>query len=165
MPDEEETSNREDPQQRPDDLGKLPQDEPGGEPPADPSRDPNKVMLAGFLADSSRIGYQRLYLTTELTDYIEFREEDVARSEPVPPEQSSVGGTRIWLDPDAIVERTRIQTRQVQARFLQGDLMTNFWAGMDEVSGGAGVEGLVGEGEDPAESLPFICPNSITHCG
>jgi hypothetical protein len=92
----------------------------------DPSQYQSVTVLAGFLGKSTRVGYWRLYLTSQLNEYVEFREEDVVHTQPIPPEQSPLGGTLIWLRRDATVHHTHITSRQVQAEFLQGHITSRF---------------------------------------
>jgi hypothetical protein len=61
----------------------------------DPSQPaPRTRVLGGLLGNSPKDGYWRLYLTSELDDYVEFAEEDVLHSEPMPKEQPPVVPTR-----------------------------------------------------------------------
>jgi hypothetical protein len=69
----------------PDDLGQDPFVERRR---LDPSQRPEPVReLVGFLGESDREGYLRLYFTRELDYYAEFRTEDVIFSEPFPADQ------------------------------------------------------------------------------
>jgi hypothetical protein len=80
----------------------------------DPSQPPEALrILEGFLGESDRENYRRLYFTRELDFYTEFRVEDVVFSEPIPPDQPPFLGqqaTRVGIRRDAIVEyaRTRV---------------------------------------------------------
>jgi hypothetical protein len=86
----------------------------------DPSHVPDVRVVAGFLGNTTREGYWRLYLTADLTTYIEFRQEDVVHSEQLKPEDSPLGGTVVWIKRDANVRRIRTTSREAQADFLQG---------------------------------------------
>jgi hypothetical protein len=81
------------------------------------------VSLTGLLGRSAREGYWRLYFSSSLKSYAEFKEEEVLYSVKVPREQPPFAGleaTRVWLRHDAEVEYTRTESRRVQARGLQG---------------------------------------------
>jgi hypothetical protein len=51
------------------------------------------------------------------------------RTQPVQQEQSSLGGTIVWLQAGKILQHTRVVTRQVQAEFLFGRITSGFMAG------------------------------------
>jgi hypothetical protein len=66
--------------------------------------------MTGFLGDSDRPGFRRLYFTRDLTAYAEFRGEDVLHIARIPPEESPFRGeeaTRVTLRRDATVDYTR----------------------------------------------------------
>ena len=92
----------------------------------DPSQPPPpNVALEGLLGRSIREGYWRLYFSSGLERYAEFKEEDVLHSEKIPQEQLPFAGlqaTKVWVRHDAEVEYTRAESRRVQAEFLQGGL-------------------------------------------
>ena len=94
----------------------------------DPSQGPNAVALTGWLGKSTRDGYWRLYFTPQLDEYVEFKEEDVLRSQSLGSEQTE-GRTTLWVKRGASLEHTRTASRQVQAEFLKGELAASFLAG------------------------------------
>jgi hypothetical protein len=66
--------------------------------PADPAQ--LGLTLAGFLGDSHRDGYRRLYFDLGMTSFVEFRVEDVAAESTVPPDSAPFVGeqtTRVTL--------------------------------------------------------------------
>ena len=68
------------------------------------------VALAGLLGDSDRAGRRRLYLTTRLDYFAEFRTADVVAVEDVPPTTAPFPGldaTRVLLAGDAAVDWVR----------------------------------------------------------
>jgi len=75
------------------------------------------TVFEGLLGKSTRQGYWRLYFTSELNDYVEFREGDVLSSEKIPLERSRLGleSTRVWIRRDAAIDRTRTQSLQAHA--------------------------------------------------
>ena len=65
--------------------------------------------MLGFLGDSDRPGFRRLYFTRDLDYYAEFRTDDVVRIESIPADQPPFPGdeaTRLTLRRDATVEYT-----------------------------------------------------------
>jgi hypothetical protein len=80
----------------------------------DPAKPPERTLeLVGFLGDSDREGFRRLYFTRELDYFAEFRLEDVADLQDIPAEQHPFMGeqaTRVSLRRDAVVDYTRTRT-------------------------------------------------------
>lgn len=73
----------------------------------------NDVTLTGLLGDSDRAGRRRLYLTTRLDYYVEFRTDEVLGVEDVAPDEPPFPGldaTRVTLPPDAAVDWVRRTT-------------------------------------------------------
>jgi hypothetical protein len=87
------------------------------------------ICLVGFIGESSQAGMWRLYLGPELNEYVEFTEEDVRNIEPIPEEQSSLGGTQVWLRATTTLRYTRITSQQIQADFLQGAITSGYMQG------------------------------------
>ena len=63
------------------------------------------MAIEGLLGKSTREEYWRLYFSSEVNDYIEFKEGDVLASESIPKEQSRLGleSTKVWLNRNAMV--------------------------------------------------------------
>jgi hypothetical protein len=80
----------------------------------DPSRPAQPVLtFSGFLGDSDRAGFRRLYFTRGLDYYAEFRSEDVVETASIPADQAPFAGldaTRLTLKRDATVDYTRTRT-------------------------------------------------------
>ena len=73
------------------------------------------VRMSGFLGDSDRPGFRRLYFTRDLDYYADFRVDDVLQIEPIPAEERPFRGdqaTRVTIRRDATVEYTRTHTAQ-----------------------------------------------------
>jgi hypothetical protein len=93
----------------------------------DPSQPaPDVASLVGFLGKASGSGRWRLYLSAELNEFVEIAEADIVASESIATERNPLGGTRLWIKRDAKLPYTRIESRQVQAEFLQGKITENF---------------------------------------
>jgi hypothetical protein len=80
----------------------------------DPAQPPAPTArMLGFLGDSYRPGFRRLYFTRDLDYYAEFRADDVLQMDSIPADQPPFPGdeaTRLTLRRDATVEYTRIRT-------------------------------------------------------
>ena len=96
------------------DLGSRPQDPFVERLRPDPSEPPTRVMvLDGLLGDSDRPGFRRLYFTSELDHYAEFRADQVLSVETLPADRPPFPGqesTRVTLPRDATVDYTRTRT-------------------------------------------------------
>jgi hypothetical protein len=113
----------------------------------DPSQPPEAVrILEGFMGESDREGYRRLYFTHELDYYTEFRVGDVVFSETIPPDQPPFLGqqaTRVGLRRDATVEYARTRAPRPVDEF---DLDVRFGALREQLQ-------------------PEYRPPSTKHCG
>ena len=92
----------------------------------DPSQPPTPtVSLLGLFGRSAKEGFWRLYFSSSLGRYAEFKEEDVLNSVKVPralPPFLGMEATRVWIRADAEIEYTRTESRKVRATGLQGGL-------------------------------------------
>lgn len=86
----------------------------------DPTNIPDVRVLAGFLGKTNRKNHWRLYLTTNLTNYVEFDQDDVVHSEQLEGDEYPLGGTVIWINRDANLQHMQLTSREAQADFLQG---------------------------------------------
>jgi hypothetical protein len=89
---------------------------------SDPATPPDVTVIKGFLGESHRPGYWRLYLSPDLKSYVEIAESDILHSQEVSENQSALGGTLLWVKKGASLEHTRTVSKQVQAEFLSGDV-------------------------------------------
>jgi hypothetical protein len=75
------------------------------------------VRCRGYLGDSGRAGFARLYFSlNDLSKYIEFREEAVLHVHEVPENVMAGGAVSIWLK--SSIEVRAVRTRTMQARLL-----------------------------------------------
>src|SRR2546430_3755462 len=68
---------------------------------SDPAAPPDTIRLVGFLGKSSRDGYWRLYLTSQLNEYVECHEDDIVHTQSLATEQNPLAGTMAWIKRDA----------------------------------------------------------------
>src|SRR5471030_179154 len=80
----------------------------------DPGNHQPTIQLTGWLGKGTKEGFWRLYLTPQLNEYVQFADKDVVHTQPVPEDQSSLGGTMVWLDAGTMLEHMQIVKRQVQ---------------------------------------------------
>jgi len=64
---------------------------------------PDTTVLQGILGRSDKEGYWRVYFSSSLKEYVEFKAEDALYSDPISKEESPLGveATRVWLKQDA----------------------------------------------------------------
>jgi hypothetical protein len=146
---------------------------------SDPSNPPETKMLIGLVGASSQEGFSRLYLSTNLSDYVEISEEDVLWSKSLQTPENPLGGTAIWVRADAnltVIRRVAAERGQVSAesppaaeaaeRFLTGSITARFFTGASASvsssgrfstgTGGGGGGGL--KSVPPVEScVPSLC--------
>ena len=119
---------------------------------SDPAAVPGVRALAGFLGKSTRDGCWRLYLSPDLSDYLEIPEEAILHHKPLDAQQSALGGTIIWIKEGTRIVHTRDESRgtqadpqqsidAVQANFLRGNIAGSFLeqAAIRTIAGGGGV--------------------------
>ena len=68
---------------------------------SDPKNVPDVMMLIGYLGDSSEEGHERLYLSRDLTNYVEIPKAAILHQAPLPKEQDAYGGVTVWVKKDA----------------------------------------------------------------
>lgn len=90
----------------------------------DPKNPPNTLLLKGFIGASSEEGHIRLYLDTELSDYIEIPEAAILFSQDVPQEKSPLGGSYVWIQRDTPLVHGPVVAERPRASFLEGRIMT-----------------------------------------
>ena len=95
---------------------------------SDPSQQQSLTVLSGFLGQSQRAGYWRLYLTPTMDEYVEIPEEDIVHSQSLEPSQSALSETMVWVRSGASLQYTRTMSHQIQAEFLKGPITTGFRA-------------------------------------
>ena len=127
----------------------------------DPTVMPDVRMLAGFLGQSPRKGYWRLYLTLELNEYVEFSAEDCLHSQPLRTEQNPLGGTIVWIKRDAKLQHTRATPTRTQAEFLQGEVMQRF---LPEIGKEGGVKGADDSGGMRPIPISFQWLSNLSCC-
>jgi hypothetical protein len=96
----------------------------------DPAQLPDVLCIVGLLGRSDRAGAWRLYLTADLTHYIEVDEADVLHARPVGSPEDAFGGQAVWVKRTAKLQHSVATTSlRAQTEFLRGDVGTAFTAG------------------------------------
>src|SRR3982074_2519002 len=89
---------------------------------ADPNKPQDTLLLTGFLGASSEPDHTRVYLDETLEDYIDIANSDIVHTEPLPKEQSPLGGAYIWVKKDADVVFGKAGGERRKAKFLEGPI-------------------------------------------
>ena len=89
---------------------------------SDPADVPDARIVIGLPGRSSRTGHTRVYLTLDLSEYLEIADEDVLHAQDMDAPEAPLRGTAIWIRRSAQVVHTRSGPQQAQAEFLGGDL-------------------------------------------
>lgn len=88
----------------------------------DPSQPPDVGLLTGYLGKSSRPGHSRLYLTLELSSYVDIPDADILHTQSLKNDGNLLGGTLVWVNRDADLKSTTTTGREMQADFLRGSI-------------------------------------------
>lgn len=94
----------------------------------DPGQVPETQTLSGYVGRSDRPGYWRLYLSAELDEFVECREDDVLHTEKSSADQGPLGNTMVWIKRDARLLHSQPTSRPAQGDFLVGDITRDFLA-------------------------------------
>jgi len=152
----------------------------------DPKNPGDALLITGFLGASSEPEHTRIYFDASLTRYVDAATSDILHTEPLPKEQSPLGGSYIWLKRDAEVLFGKAGTDRAKAKFFEGPVMAAYgnqfggtagpaaggfeaaagWGGFGGYGGGGGFGGGGGGAIFSApvvcQPSPF-CPPSVHH--
>jgi len=96
---------------------------------SDPNRPPDTILLCGFLGASSEEQHTRIYFDAQLTNYVELPNDAILHTAPLPPEQSQLGGSYVWIKQDAQITFGKPSGTRTKARFFEGAIMQQFGPG------------------------------------
>ena len=107
----------------------------------DPKNAGDVVLVTGFLGDSSKPGHTRIYWDASMSSYIDAEEADILHTEPLPKEQSPLGGSYIWLKRTARGLSGGPAGNAMTGKFFEGPLMAAYGS---QFGGGAAPAGVAG---------------------
>lgn len=147
----------------------LQQDEVVRELVPDPGNPPETRMLVGLLGASSRKGYSRLYLSLNLSDYIEIPEGDVLWAKSLQTPENPLGGSAVWVHADSelvVIRRAAapppptevVATAGATERFLTGSITARFFTGASASSAAPGIFAAGGGGGGGGGGLKSVPP-------
>jgi hypothetical protein len=136
---------------------------------ADPKNAGDAVLATGFLGDSSDSNHIRIYWDASMASYIDVAAEDIIHTEPLPKEQSPLGGSYIWLKRSAFGLSAGQGGNPMTGRFFEGPLM----AAYGQQFGGAAAATPAAAAQLPSLTCTYapgcwyswgFCP-TFFHCG
>jgi len=86
----------------------------------DPKNVPDVMLLYGYLGASSEEDHHRLYLSQDLTNYVEVPKKAVLHQMAAPKEQDPHGGVTVWVKKDAALIYKMAPAAQALAHFFAG---------------------------------------------
>jgi hypothetical protein len=118
---------------------------------SDPKNVPDVTLLTGYLGTSSEEGHERLYLSPDLTNYVEIPKAAILHQAPLPKEQDAHGGVTLWVQKDAALQYKMAPAAQALANYFAGAIQ-------------AGAQGAAAA---PARAPTVFCPTHFcrTHVG
>jgi hypothetical protein len=122
-----------------------------------PAQTPAGVTsFIGLLGASPKEGYWQLYLTLDMSRWVEIKETDIVHTEQLPPDRSpfgSLGGTQVFVKQDASVTTSQTMSQTHQA----GEAADEFDLDIQLGSGSASAQVPIKTG--------FTCPDSTCRTG
>ena len=86
----------------------------------DPKHVPDVMLLNGYLGASSEEGHERLYLSLDLSSYVEIPSAAILHRATVPNEQDSNGAVTLWVKKDAALHYKMAPAAQALADYFAG---------------------------------------------
>src|SRR5262245_16356865 len=120
----------------------------------DPKNPGQCLLLTGFLGASSESKQTRIYWDPSLSSYVDVDTADIIHSEPLPKEQSPLGGSYIWVKRSAEVSMGSASGSTAKGKFFQGPLMTAYGGMFGDAAAASTAAMQVGFG---AVSVGQIC--------
>src|SRR6266481_3275541 len=105
----------------------------------DPAQPADTIWLTGFLGPSSEAGHTRVYSDPSFETYVDVPTDAIIHTEPLPKDQSPLGGSYVWIKKDAEVLHGKVGTERKKAKFLEGPIQQAFAAQAAAAAPGAGV--------------------------
>ena len=103
---------------------------------SDPKNVPDVMLLYGYVGASSEEGHDRLYLSPDLTNYVEVPQDAVLHQMAAPKEQDPHGGVTLWVKKDAALIYKMSPAAQALAHYFAGAVQ----AGAGQAAGAAAVQ-------------------------
>jgi hypothetical protein len=95
----------------------------------------NLVVIWGFPAKSDREDWDRLYLSLNFNEYIEFPHSGLVHVEDAGGPDNPFSGAVIWLRHDVPIEHVKAQSIDMQRGFLQGGIAGSLMGSAQNIVG------------------------------
>jgi hypothetical protein len=118
---------------------------------SDPKNVPDVTLLTGYLGASSEEGHERLYLSPDLTNYVEIPKAAILHQAPLPKEQDAHGGVTLWVKKDAALQYKMAPAAQALANYFAGAIQ-------------AGAQGALGAAAARPHVTIGACGHVTQHC-
>jgi hypothetical protein len=122
----------------------------------DPKNVPDVMLLTGYLGASSEEAHERLYLSPDLTNYVEIPNTAILHQAPLPKEQDAHGGVTLWVRKDAALQYKMAPAAQALANYFAGAIQ----------AAAQGAPGGAGAAAGPRATIGVHCAtfNCSLHC-
>ena len=87
---------------------------------SDPKNVPDVMLLTGYAGASSEEGHERLYLSPDLSSYVEIPRTAILHQAALPKEQDAHGGVTVWVKKDAALQYKMAPAAQAMANYFAG---------------------------------------------
>jgi hypothetical protein len=106
---------------------------------SDPTKPPETLLIQGFLGASSEADHTRVYADVTLDSYVDVANADIIHMEPLPKEQSPMGGSYLWIKKSADVLPGSGEAERKGAKFLEGPIAAQAAAGGQQAAPAAPI--------------------------
>jgi hypothetical protein len=89
---------------------------------SDPNNVPEVILVYGYLGASSEADHERLYLSTDLANYVEIPSSAILHRLAAPQEQDPHGGVTLWVRKDAKLIYKMALAVQALAHYFTGQI-------------------------------------------
>ncbi len=120
---------------------------------SDPKNVPDVMLLTGYPGASSEEAHERLYLSPDLSSYVEIPRTAILHQAALPKEQDAHGGVTVWVKKDAALQYKMSPAAQAMANYFAGAIQA-------QAPGAAAGYGAAG-GIQPT---PTAIPTRFTPC-
>jgi hypothetical protein len=127
---------------------------------SDPAKPPETLLIQGFLGASSEPDHTRVYADVTLDSYVDVANADIIHMEPLPKEQSPMGGSYLWIKKSADVLPGSGEPERKGAKFLEGPIAAQAAGGP---GGGAAQPITVPVPVCHPTILVQACPSILVH--
>jgi hypothetical protein len=134
----------------------------------DPAK-PGKVScLQGFLGASPDPAQTRVYWDASLSSYVDIANTDILHTEPIPKDQSPLGGSYLWVSSSAEVTAGTTSGPSTKGKFFEGPLTSTYGSAFGTAHGGpsaAAAPALAGSYARGCWYSWDACPTMYGGCG